>query len=169
MSTSQNFQHYFRSLQILFFALLLGQVIFCITLWFIQKPSVGVPEFQKNSWSQGVGLFSLGLVVASYIFRKKLVERAKAQQSISARFTQYRMAQSIGWALAEAATLVNMMFYFTTGNMQQLYMAAACLLFFATQVPLRNKLENELELSASEQGMLDDPNASLFGPPNTGE
>lgn len=165
MPSGQNFAQYFRSLQILFFALLFAQIAICAILWVVRSSEAPTAEFQEDFWLQGITVFALFLLVGSLFFRKKMVDQARAQEGLSAKLSQYRSAQIIGWALMEGTTLINVVFFFLSGKMEFLYIAGVVVAMYATRAPSKMKLVNELELSAGEQNTLDDPNAEVFEPP----
>ena len=168
MPAGQNFSHYLRSLQILFFALMAGQIMVCLMLWVIRKDT-GTPEYQEDLWLQALGIFTLLLLGGSIFFRKKMVENARAQKKLSDKFAQYRQSLVISWALMEGATMVNAIFFFLSGKMEFLYLAGAVIGFFATQAPLRARGIYDLELSWAEQNSLDDPDAAVMDPPAGGD
>src|SRR5262245_5123195 len=114
----QNFAAFFRTLQILFFALLGGQVAVLAVIEFLLKPRFGTHEFttkagQTLSFQPGNEDFSLYVVVygvpllafgmlglAFFLFRKTLTA-ARAKADLSAKLLAYRTALILKWAFIE--------------------------------------------------------------------
>lgn len=157
----QNFAQYFRSLQILFFALLAGQILVTITLFTVYEPSTS-GEFSDEETLRFI--FPLLVIMlaglAFFLYRKKL-ESARAQPTLKEKLMDYRVAGVLKWAPIESATLISVVLFFISGKQYYLYAAIAIIAIFATQFPSRQRLVNELDLSASEQMTLDDPNAEV--------
>ncbi len=159
------FSQFFRALQILFFALLAGQILICFVFLFLMESGSQIPSFQVGSWLPGVTVISLLLLGAAMFIRKKSTDWAKEKTSLKEKLGAYRGAQVSGWAITEAATLINGVCFFLSGKIEFLYIAGAVIAFFFTQMPLKNKLINELDLDFNDQNLLDDPNADVADPP----
>ncbi|MBL7826610.1 MAG: hypothetical protein JNJ57_08275 [Saprospiraceae bacterium] len=163
---SQNFQTYFRGLQILFFALLAGQVLLCGLMWFIIPIDRSSPEFTQDIWLNGIGVFSLLLAGLSMWLGKKTTESARVQPNLLQKLVVYRSAKILSWALIEGATMVNVVFFYLSGRIEFMYLAACAIGFFATNIPRKDKLINELDLSSTELAMIENPNADVTSPRN---
>lgn len=166
-STQQNFAQYFRGLQILFFGLLAGQILMCCVCWYVRETRDEPLEFQEDTWLQGIAFFSLAAAGGSLLLRKKMMESARAQSSLMAKFAGARTANITGWAMTEGATLINAVFFFLSARIEYLYTAAAVIVFFATQIPVRTKIIAELELSSAEEASLDDPDNIVIDVPSS--
>lgn len=108
-----NAEQSYKTLLIIWAALLFSQFMFVVVIWFAK------PELFKFDFSQPllgdnamiVGLFailSLSDIVISFIIRKKTLERSVAEQSIPLVQT----AMIIGCALSEAISLFGVMLAF---------------------------------------------------------
>lgn len=161
MTTGQNFADYFRALRILFFALLAGQILVAIVVYFTQETPPENSSFAQESWLQGAAGFAILMMGLSMFLRKKKVESARNQATIKQKLAEYRLANVQGWALVEGPSLVCTILFMLSGNPEFLYLTAALVCFFATQGPSRDKLVRELDLNGAEQAMLDDPNAEV--------
>jgi hypothetical protein len=166
-SLKQNFAQYFRGLQILFFGLLAGQILMCGVCWYVRETRNEPIEFQEDAWLQGIALLSLAAVGGSLLLRKKMMESARGQSNLMAKFAGARTASITGWAMTEAATLINAVFFFLSSRSEYLYTAAAVIVFFATQLPVRAKIIGELELSSQEEASLDNPDNIVIDLPSS--
>ena len=152
----QNFVQYFRALQVLFFALLAGQIIMATVLWFAVSPSSApTTEFAALDYIF-IGLCALG-AANSFFLGKKLTEIAREKPDLPSKLAAYRTARILRYALLEGPVLVCLVgFFFVTVNYFLLAAAAAGIVLFATQVPRRDVLVSELDLTMAEQAKLDD-------------
>lgn len=111
--TNTNVEQSYKTLLIIWTALLFSQLMFVVLIWFVK------PELFKFDFSQPllgdnamiVGLFamlSVSDIVISLILRKKTLERSVAEQSIPLVQT----AMVIGCALCEAISLFGVLLAF---------------------------------------------------------
>ncbi len=159
------FSHFFRALQILFFALLAGQVIICLVFLYLLQSGSPTPTFEIGSWLPGITVISLLLLGIALFIRKKSTDWAKEKTTLKEKLGGYRGAQVSGWAITEAATFLNGVFFYLSGKIEFLYIAGTVIAFFFTQIPTKNKLINELDLDFNDQNLLNDPNADVADPP----
>ena len=96
--------------------------------------------------------------------RKKL-ESAQAQTTLKEKLTDYRAACILKWAPLEGGALISAALFFITGNAFFLGSVTMLIVFFAIQFPSRQRLINDLDLTATEQMILDDPNAVVYDAP----
>jgi hypothetical protein len=143
-----------RSLQILFFALLSGQILVCTILYFIWEIPPTTEE-ESDLWLKIASVATIALLGLGMFLRKKNVEQARTQTNLEDKKARYRAALVLQWALTESATMLNVVVFCMTSNMSALSVAAAVILFFAMLMPTRGKLVDELELNFSEQNQLD--------------
>jgi hypothetical protein len=156
----QNFSQYFRSLQILFFALLVGQISVMIIVYNIRETPVGDMAFidMVAKWLPLLLIVQAGL--AFFLNRQKL-ETARSKSTVAEKLETYRIASVLKWALLEGGTLISIVLFFVWGATPFIYYAIVMAALFATQFPSRQRLINELDISANEQMILDDPNTMV--------
>lgn len=160
-----NFAQYLRSLQILFIALLAGQVIVCTVLYFVYEPQEET-FFFREAWLEKVWpLVLIGLIGISFLLSRRKLESARLNNTLSGKLADYRVASIMKWAMTDGGTLISALIFFESGKEIFLVMAGASIAYFATQFPSRSRLLTELNLSASEQMTLDDPGAVVFESP----
>ncbi len=160
-----NFAQYLRSLQILFIALLAGQVIVCTVLYFVYEPQE-VTFFFREAWLEKVWpLVLIALIAFAFFLNRRKLESARSNNALSGKLADYRIASIMKWAMTEGSTLISALIFFESGKEIFLVMAGTTIAYFATQFPSRSRLVNELDLSANEQMTLDDPSAVVFESP----
>lgn len=160
-----NFAQYFRSLQILFAALLAGQIIVCTVLYFLYQPQEGVSPFQQEWVLKTWPFILVALMVLGFFLNRRILASASEKNHLSDKLATYRVASIQKWAMTEGGTLISALLFFETGHQQYLNLAGVAIAYFATQFPLRQHLTEVLNLSANDQMTLDDPNAAVFESP----
>jgi len=156
ITSMQNFAQYLRTLQILFYALLGGQLIIALVLWFNVRPQQ-TPNTQFVAFDLAIAGIWCMAVAASFFVGKKLIENAREKPDLPGKLGAYRVARIIRYALLEMPVLLCLVsFFFVTSNYGLLLLAAVGIALFATQMPQRNQIVSELDLTESEQLKLDD-------------
>lgn len=156
MAFNPNNPGYVRSLQILFFALLTGQILVFTILWFIVKPSTQPGIYQNPLDFAFIGIW-LVKQTAAFFLSKKMTENARAETNFEKKLGIYRSAQVFRFALTEGSVLVALVgFFFVTANYILLALAATGIAIFLLFVPTRSKIVGELELDMKEETMLDE-------------
>lgn len=157
---SQNFSQYFRALQILFFALLAGQILVAATVYMVYEPAT-LENPDAKLYIDLFGVFALAMAGLAFFLNRKKLETARQQTDMKQKLADYRTACILKWALIEGATIMSVVLFFVTGKTNFLGIASVLIVYFATQFPSRQRLVRELDLSVSERMMLDDPNAMV--------
>jgi hypothetical protein len=151
----QNFGQYFRSLLILFAALLAGQVFIIGILYFTTPPA----PVAENDLFRFVPLVLLLLPVSGYFIAKQRIALAREKAGFIEKFELYRTAKILQWAMVEGAAFISaVLFFFASGRPEFLGFSAICLLYFVTLRPAQEKIIHDLELTAAEQARLNNPN-----------
>lgn len=142
----QDSKTYLRVNTILHFALLAGQVLLAIV--FIAL--TGKTEIILNPEGDiffilvpGVALF--GIFVSGFMF-KKFLEQAHSKTTLHEKFSMYRPALVVRFALLEGPSLLGLVAYFLNGNLFYIFISAFVMVYFFTLRPTKEKLENDLKL-----------------------
>lgn len=144
----------FTSLNLLYKAMLAGQVIFTAVMFVLvykEEYSPVFAEYEKTIQVAALVFSALAIFIGNSLFKKKLA--LINEQTITdskTKLTQYRSASFMQWALLEAGCLVNGICLFLTGNYAFLALAAVLLLYFAMLVPVKNKIAAQLNLQTSD-------------------
>lgn len=162
---SQNFAQYFRSLQILFFALLIGQITVVTVLYLTYEPRESDVPQDATTFKIALTILIVLLTWISFFMNRKKLESAQAQTTLKEKLTDYRAACILKWAPLEGGALISAALFFITGNAFFLGSVTMLIVFFAIQFPSRQRLINDLDLTATEQMILDDPNAVVYDAP----
>lgn len=152
----QNFGQYLKSLQIVYFGLLAGQLI-GLTVFYLLPPQKG-DVLPDDGMTIRIPMLVLVLLATGYFLGRYRILAAREQTGIKAKMSAYRVAFILRCALLEGGVLLAGIFFFTSRYLLLLAVAVAGLGIFLLFIPTRDRIVNDLDLSASEQVLLDDPN-----------
>ncbi len=135
-------------------AMLMAQVFFAgIMFYLVYSKTIESTLAAEEKILQVIALvFAAGAIFGGRaIFNKKLA-LIKEQPLISTaeKFTSYRTACIIQWALLEAASFIAVICLFLTTNYAFLALAAVLIIYFALQAPSKNKVAQHLDMSSGE-------------------
>lgn len=157
MITNQPQSGYFKTLSILFYALLVGQVMFLLIVTGLTLGGIveGYEALTKI-FSFAVPAFLIAAVFFSNkIYKRRLLEIA-ANHSIADKLAQYRGLSIIRFAIIEGGVLFAIIAFFITSSKPLGLMAAAGILFFIMLRPTKEKIIQDLQLSGVDIIKLDE-------------
>lgn len=144
----------FSVLKTVHLAMLFGQLLFISILFYLVYSKKAIPPLaEQDRIFQVIAILFAGLAffIGFNIFKKRLaVIRDKVHLTTMEKFDKYRSACIIQWALLEGAALFCGICFFLTGNYAFLALAALLILFFAMQVPHKNKTAQQLGLGTDD-------------------
>ncbi len=161
----QTSREYFRSLQMVYIALIAGQVFFGVVSFYLnQFADFGAPGKElRDIFIYIVPLFIIGGTAASLLVFKNRLKVSAGKTSLNEKMTDYRAALIVRYALLEGPSFLALVVYLLTGDLLFLGMAGLIVLFFLTIMPTINKGVKDLELSPADEQLLNDPNAVITG------
>ncbi len=143
---------FFKQVNILFGALLFGQLSIVVVLLFVKSTSEGAILLDNTT----IGMFSMivlsfGLIVflISKVLYQKLVGQVKGD--LPFKLQRFRSALVIRYALIEGVTILSVILFFISGEVICLVVAIASLIHFASLRPTRQRAINDLDLTGAEQ------------------
>lgn len=150
---------YFRSLIIVFYSLIIGQVFFGLISFFLVSTN--------NIKSEGADLRSVfiyiipvfvlvGLILSNLIFKNRL-KAIDRKSSLIIKLTDYRAALVVRYALLEGPSIFAIVVYLVTGDIIFILFAALIVFYFLTIRPNREKAIKDLDLSPNDEQILNDP------------
>ncbi len=144
----------FSTLKLMHQAMLTAQLFFAGIVFYLvySKTILASLAAQEKTLQVIALLFAAGAIFGgATIFKKKLaVIKDDYGNTPAAKFSMYRTACIILWALLEAASFICIICLFLTGNYAFLALAAAIIIYFALQAPSKNKVAQQLDISSSD-------------------
>jgi hypothetical protein len=146
-----------RAIQILYKALLVGQILFAaIALFVVESGRFTLHNAELGNILLIVAvILSVGGVAFSYSLFEKRMEIVKQQNDLSSKLEGYRAALIMQLGLSEFPALLAIIFYFITGNHAFLIIIILLLVNFLNLYPSRNKIVKQLELNSEEEAILE--------------
>ncbi len=146
----------FRVLNILFFALALGQLIFFAVVYYLPQISGSLmptsPELHKYFQYLVPMFVAMGVVGGSFVhmFYINKSNSAATQTSLAEKVATYRLANIIRWALLEGGAILCVVALLLTQNKLYAYMFVVAYLVFLSNRPSAGKFARHFNLSDSE-------------------
>lgn len=137
-----------RALQILFMAMLYGQILFALLSFILVKygffKQVNFQlKTEKIFETLSVIISFVAVLLAFSVFKKK-IEQARKNVALKEKFTEYRTACIIKYAMIEAASLLSIIFYLLTSKWNFIVIAVLLIFIFMSQNPIRQRIKTEL-------------------------
>ena len=122
----------YRTLLILWAALLMSTVIYVFMTFFLARPAAA-----ENS-TLTIGLYAMGflMVLASFVVKSSFVSRSVASQDLRL----VRVGSVIAWAMCEAAALFGLIDFFVTQDRYYIVLMGLGFLGILSHMPRRSQL-----------------------------
>ena len=158
-------REYFRSLKIVFFALISGLLFFAV---------IAVILVQMGGFASGLkGMENIFLIIALIfvvsgvagsilLFRNRLAA-LRDQTGLPEKMAGYRSALIVKYALLEGPVFLCLIFFLVTGKYELLGLAILVILFFFTMMPTIPKAISDLGLNYEERKAVQNPDAIIVG------
>lgn len=164
MSTQQSIKTYFNLLNVLFIALLAGQIIFGIIVFVLhQQKIIAVADNADFSIliyiAPGIALICYA---ASYFINGTRLTQIKTKESIHEKLNDYRATYITRLALIEVPSFLGSFCFLLTGNVFFYSITLCSVVLFAMHFPGKEKLKNELELNQKERAIIDNPDETVL-------
>ncbi len=142
-----------KRMQIVYKALLTGQIVFLVIAIFIQQQRAIPPasnELGRVLQVAAVLAALMGVAGGIYWFNGKVKALKEGNASTAEKLAQYQQSSIVKWAMAEAPILFCIISYLLTGNFSFLAFALLLMFVFAGFFPARPKVLQELGLSETD-------------------
>jgi hypothetical protein len=155
---AQTSREYFRSLQIVFYALIAGQFIFAMIALFIRQMRViDTVDGLDDIFLFIVPLFIIGGITGNWLFFNNRIKASILKTSMVEKMSDYRAILIIRYALLEGPTLLAIIVFLMTGNLLFLGMAGIVIIVFLVLRPSPQRAVKDLQLNPFEEQSVLDP------------
>ena len=160
---NQTSQQYFNTHKIIFYAFLLGQILFALAVFAVHNSNETAVVDQEASdvFIYVVPIIIIVDFVAGNFIQNLLLKSAKAKESLKDKMTAYTTITLVRLAFAEGASLFTIVVYLITANVIFAGCAVILILLFFTFKPSKEKAILELELDHADMLAVNDPNAVI--------
>jgi len=160
----QTSKSYLNSLQIMYLALLAGQLMFAGICFFLHNSG----NFEASNAEIAstfkiiVPIFALGAFIGSRFLLKSKIKVIPHTGTLSEKLIAYRVAFMLSLAVLESASLFSTVIYLLTADTIFLYITIFLMLFFVLQKPDIQKIAEMLQLSNQEKQVLEKPDSIVI-------
>ncbi len=161
---SQTSKEYFKTLQIIYFALVMGQLWFVVIAYFVNSYAEGFNNVEEDLIQIGqiiVAVLAIANLIISTQVSKALVNKAKEKNTLKEKLMGYRSALIVKYALLEGVSLFASTLLLLTGDMFFFIIAALIIGIFLLYRPSKEKTIAELDLHHTEQALIEDEEATI--------
>lgn len=156
---------YFKTVNLLFLALVAGQVVFALILFFLNKTQGKIafitPEIHQTLVWIAPALAVTGIALGWLVFNTKL-KSLQQKSNLAEKLKGYQSAMIIRFAFMEGPSLVALVFFYITGDYIFLAVSAFIILAFLFNRPSKSLISRHLQLHDDERLLLEDPEAFLY-------
>jgi hypothetical protein len=156
---------YFKTLKIMHFAMLVGQVLFLFISIFlinVNGPFVVNDKELSGIFKFVVPFFAIaGLITSNFIYKSRLAS-IKIQSFLVKKINDYRAALILRYALLEGPSLLAIIVYLIFGDILFLSTAVLIMLYFLVIRPTTEKALEHLELNSEDARIMNDLNRVIL-------
>jgi len=156
----QTSKEYFRTLQIIYYALIASQLFFGIVFIILVQGGQINPsqEDLKDIFNYIVPLFIVGGIFGSNWMFTTLIKDSKKIEYLPVKMAGYRIALIVRYAFLQAPTYFSLVVYILTGGVLFLLMAGVIVVKFLTIKPTIERAARDLDLTINDKQAINDPN-----------
>ena len=156
-------KEYFRTLKIIYLALIAGQVIFSLTVVFLiytGEFNEDFPEMEKIFFIL-VPVLVIGGYLGGRMFFKKRLETAILKPGLPEKLADYQSALIIRYALLEGPSMLAFIAYLLTADIFFIVIAGFIIIIFITLRPTVDRMISDLELSYDDAQKVQNPDTLI--------
>ena len=150
----QNQQVTFKNTQFLYYALIFGQLAMCSVLLLLSSKSKPLPTLDMSFGDIKQLLMILlvpgAIMISHYLYSNKIRE-GKKLKGFEEKLMHFRASSIIRWALIEGINLINLVFFFLTGNYFFLLLFGFGFMIFLLTRPTADGFKQDYKLNSQEQ------------------
>lgn len=141
----------FKSIQIVFFALLAGQIIFLfISVYLVQSGNFKTNEDLFLIFFVVTLMIITPAIVVGPMLYRSFMNKAKPEMSALEKFNLYKQGTVIKLAFVEAPTIFSIVGFLLTGSYVFLFLAVGIIVLFFMHKPSLDKFSEDFKVSSSE-------------------
>ncbi len=143
-----------QQIQMIFVAIIVMLALFALFAYYYNTKFGAISTFsvsaQNNLKSLNILLALVG-IPASYMFHKRKVSHIDREQPMDRKIMQYKTAFFIKMVTLEGLSLISILIYMITGQINQLMIFGILYLFMLINYPQKRAIYRDLELKTNEE------------------
>ncbi len=153
-------KQYFFTQTLVYIALIMGQLVFGLVVFYLRSTQPQSANSAQVFLYMAPILAGAGLVGGNMLFRFFL-KKANEKSVLKDKIMAYSQATLVRYALLEAPSLFSIIAYFLTGYPLFIGIAGFMIGSFLFVRPTKDRLMQDLQLTPSEESIVNDPDAIL--------
>ncbi len=154
---------YFRTLMILFGAMLVSQVAMAgVFVYLTISQEIAEDPEMMSVMVYVVPVMACSMIGLSFVIFSKMVNAAADKSSLSDKLRGFQTAMIMRMALLEGPAILAATAIFLTGSIYFLVVNAVSVLMFAMMIPRKEKVIELLRLTSPEINLVNDPDATVM-------
>ena len=150
-----NPKSFIKTTTIIHLALLAGQVVFGVAVFFITpNPIIDLKPGNDPFFYISPALVVMGIFLGTFLFKKQL-EKVAEKTSLQEKLPVYQSALIMRAAMSEGASLFGIVCMMLTANLFYLLIVGINILYFIWIRPTKFKIEEDLKLDYDEKAALE--------------
>jgi len=151
--TMNNQQKHLQTLQTIHIAMLMGQVMLALALFFLRNEIIVDEQNTEfaSTFKLVVPVIALGGLLGGFFVFKMLVSKARGAGDVFAKLAMYRSAFLVRAALLEGSALLAIVAFYLTKDLLFMGVAIVLIFIFAFLRPTASGVIQDLELSGEER------------------
>lgn len=150
---SQHLSSNFQQLNVIYLALIAGQLSFAGVAYFLAMDSETASELGIMSYL--VPAISISTIGASYFIYNMLIQKGQTLEDAVEKLGHYRMSNIVRWALIEGGNLFAIVIFLISGQTYLLAFFALGLGIFLLYRPSKNGFINDYQLNGEERVLVE--------------
>lgn len=146
---------YTKSLQIIFGAIVLGQIMLAIVFLNTTSSTYFSLKEELNPMHIILPIAALSAILTTQIFFKQSLKLLRKKETISSKLIGFRIVLLVKLALLELVAIIACIAFSVSGNLYFMLIFLTMLFYFLMQFPNKQKIINALELKDDEVHLID--------------
>lgn len=152
MHDQSNIAESFKTTFIIYFSLIIGQVLFFIIAMVFVNNSDNIPNKElDNVFTIVVPVFGITMMYISRILYYKNVAKIDRSISLENKLNSYRTSKIISWAIIESGCILSLVAYMLTFNLLDVIVFLFLIGFFFMIKPSKENFIKDFNLTSEEQ------------------
>ena len=157
-------KEYFKFLIYIHFAFNLGALVIAFFLYYTYLGNPADPNVAEDLsilTTLGIIIAFGGVFFSAYTYKSKTLGLREVK-NLSEKLSEYKSVSIISWTILEFSTLINIVFFFLTGNELLFYIALFLIALMFLKRPTRSRCRDSLGLNKEETRTIMSPDSIVI-------
>lgn len=138
-----NTTEFFKTLRMLFFFFLSGQILFGGIVWWLLLNQASENRLSSTNYSFLAGIILLWMIIASFVLYRQRLKRGEHLRSLALKLSHYRTSNIFRWAMLELGNLAVICIAYLEFNSSTMFIFAIGIAVFFLTIPSAETFQKE--------------------------